>query len=350
MQEDLQGLEITDIELQKITNLPVNYQLKVLIHPLKIIGRQFLEKLKGSEGATAFFIAFSLIVFSYVLIELFVELFASWITIPSWIVFISFLIVTGFTSQLLLYLIWRVKLKKVKNNITPSLKVLLKDVERYNGVIRAIDINDQIEAAGNPEVTIKERHRVIEALKLTKADLIRALKTEKILRENKKFIINNAELFASNLATLTAMQVTEKASEHGRLLNEALQIALDVQHEMRQLQAGYWGSGEIRGTRGTILFFYFLLFTFDLFSLLLITSLLRGNIKEVLHLTPHTSSHGLERNLWQLGTDSSKSNCYYPFFRRCFCCNSTSSHLPLVTGTVGRQRVCNNCNTICEYP
>jgi hypothetical protein len=30
--------------------------------------------------------------------------------------------------------------------------------------------------------------------------------------------------------------VTEQASEHGRFLNEALQIALDVQHEMRRLQ------------------------------------------------------------------------------------------------------------------
>jgi hypothetical protein len=63
------------------------------------------------------------------------------------------------------------------------------------------------------------------------------LKTERILRENKKFIVSRAELFINNLATLTAMQVSEQASEHGRLLNEALQIALDVQQEMRSLQS-----------------------------------------------------------------------------------------------------------------
>ncbi len=114
--------------------------------------------------------------------------------------------------------------------------MLLIDVDRYNAVIKAIDINDQIEAAGNLGVTIKERSKVIEALQLTKADLIRALKTERILRENRKFIISNSELFMNNLATLTAMQVPEQASEHGKLLNEALQIALDVQHEMRRLQ------------------------------------------------------------------------------------------------------------------
>ena len=33
------------------------------------------------------------------------------------------------------------------------------------------------------------------------------------------------------------MQVTEEATEHGRLLNEALQISLDVQREMKNLQS-----------------------------------------------------------------------------------------------------------------
>ncbi|MEO1185222.1 MAG: hypothetical protein AAFX46_11195, partial [Cyanobacteria bacterium J06636_27] len=96
---------------------------------------------------------------------------------------------------------------------------------------------DKIEAAGNVNVGIKERRRVIEALQYTKADLVRALKTERILRENKKFIVNNSELLANNLAMLTQMQVTEQASEHGRLLNEALEIAMDVQQEMKRLQS-----------------------------------------------------------------------------------------------------------------
>ena len=33
------------------------------------------------------------------------------------------------------------------------------------------------------------------------------------------------------------MQVTEQATEHGRLLNQALEIALDVQYEMKRLQS-----------------------------------------------------------------------------------------------------------------
>jgi uncharacterized protein YhbP (UPF0306 family) len=57
------------------------------------------------------------------------------------------------------------------------------------------------------------------------------------LRENKSFIITNSDLFTNNLATLASMQVTEEATEHGKLLNEALQISLDVQQEMKKLQS-----------------------------------------------------------------------------------------------------------------
>jgi len=77
---------------------------------------------------------------------------------------------------------------------------------------------------------------VIEALKLTRKDLVRALRTEKILRENKHFILGNSELFANNLAALASMEVTQEAAEHSKLLNEALEIALDVQYQMKKLQ------------------------------------------------------------------------------------------------------------------
>jgi hypothetical protein len=236
VRDDLEGLDISPKELQKLTNLPVNDELLIIINPMKGWARQLVEKVKGSEGATVVFIGFSIFVFSYLILDVFIRLFAEWIVIPSWLLFIILSILGAFTAQSILYYFWKRRAKLVKAKITHSLKILLDDVERYNSVIKAIDINDQIEAAGNPEVRIQERKKVLEALKLTRADLVRALKTEKILRENKNFIINNTDLFANNLPTLTAMQVSEQASEHGRLLNEALQIALDVQHEMRKLQ------------------------------------------------------------------------------------------------------------------
>ncbi|MGF1934672.1 MAG: hypothetical protein RM347_009760 [Nostoc sp. ChiQUE02] len=236
MRDDLQGLEISQKELQNLTNLPVNEELLIITNPLQILAKTYIQKLKSSEGATVVFIGFSTFVFVYILFDIIIKVFVNWITIPSWILLIFLGLWVGGLTQTILYLIWKTKNKIIKNNMTKSLQILLNEVNRYNTVIKVIDINDQIEEAGNPEVVIKEREGVLEALKLTKADLVRALKTEKILRENKSFILSNTELFVNNLATLTAMQVTEQASEHGRLLNEALQIALDVQHEMKRLQ------------------------------------------------------------------------------------------------------------------
>ncbi|MEH1869782.1 MAG: hypothetical protein V7K69_32950 [Nostoc sp.] len=236
MRDDLQGLEISQDELQKLTNLPVNDQLLIITNPLKTFAKLYIQKIKSSEGATVVFIGFATFVFGYLLFDIFLKIFVSWIAIPSWIVLIILGLWVGGLTQTILYLIWKKRSKIVKLNMTNSLQILLNDVERYNTVIRAIHINDQIEEAGNPEVLIKERESVLAALNLTKADLVRALKTERILRENKSFILSNTELFVNNLATLTAMQVNEQATEHGRLLNEALQIALDVQHEMKRLQ------------------------------------------------------------------------------------------------------------------
>lgn len=237
VRDDLQGLEISQKELQKLTDLPVNDELIILIHPMKRFVSRFIKQAKGPEGATVVFIGVTILVFSHVIFDLIIRLFANWVTIPSWLLFGIFTLCLGTVTQVFLYVLWKQRISTVKKNITHSLKVLLNDVDRYNAVIKAIDINDQIEAAGNPGVSLKERKKVLEALKLTRNDLVRALKTERILRENKKFIVSRAELFINNLATLTAMQVSEQASEHGRLLNEALQIALDVQQEMRSLQS-----------------------------------------------------------------------------------------------------------------
>ncbi|MEH2159898.1 MAG: hypothetical protein V7K38_02385 [Nostoc sp.] len=236
MRDDLQGLEISQHELQKLTNLPVNNRLVIITNTIQRLAKLYIQKIQSSEGATVIFIGFSTFVFGYLLFDIFLKIFISWMTIPSWILLIILGLWVGGFTQSILYLVWKNKTKLVKLNMTKSLQILLNDVERYNTVIRAIDINDQIEEAGNPEVLIKERESVLAALKLTKADLVRALKTERILRENKSFILSNTELFVNNLATLTAMQVNEQATEHGRLLNEALQIALDVQDEMKRLQ------------------------------------------------------------------------------------------------------------------
>ncbi len=158
-----------------------------------------------------------------------------------------FILTKGFPEQLFLLLIVHITavVSLVSNDASKiyfSLKnrnliKIFDDVNRYNAVIKAIDINDQLEAVGNPSVRLENREQVIHVLSLVKEDIIRALKTERILRENAKFIKLNSQLFESNLMALIALQVSDQASEHGRLLNEVLQIVVDVQEEMRKLQS-----------------------------------------------------------------------------------------------------------------
>lgn len=117
-----------------------------------------------------------------------------------------------------------------------TLTILLDEVDKYHAVVKAIDIHDQLATSGN-ESSINDREKVVAALQLIREDLVRALKTERILRDNKKLLGNNQELFVNNLTNLQALKVSTKASEYAQLLNQSLQIALDVQAEIRKLQS-----------------------------------------------------------------------------------------------------------------
>ncbi|MEG4959528.1 MULTISPECIES: hypothetical protein [unclassified Microcoleus] len=131
--------------------------------------------------------------------------------------------------------------KWVKAKPLATLAGLLDEVEKYHEVIQALDIIDRLTAAGNLQANLINRADAIEALKITRESLVCALKTERILRENQKFIGRRYELFAnieSNLAALMALDVSDRATEYGRLLNEALEIGMSVHKEVRKLQNG----------------------------------------------------------------------------------------------------------------
>nr|WP_216670188.1 hypothetical protein [Microcoleus asticus] len=131
--------------------------------------------------------------------------------------------------------------KWVKAKPLATLAGLLDEVEKYHEVIQALDIIDRLTAAGNLQANLINRADAIEALKITRESLVCALKTERILRENQQFIGRRYELFAnieSNLAALMAVDVSDRATEYGRLLNEALEIGMSVHKEVRKLQNG----------------------------------------------------------------------------------------------------------------
>ena len=119
------------------------------------------------------------------------------------------------------------------NLIRPVALKLVDEVVKHNQIIINLDILDQLEVAGN-NIQLNEREQVLQALKINKENLVRALKTDRILRENPKF--KPEQFNVIDLSGLRALQTTDKATEYSRFLDEALQIGVSVQTEMRGIE------------------------------------------------------------------------------------------------------------------
>lgn len=137
--------------------------------------------------------------------------------------------------------VWNVQLWKQAKQMKLLVR-LLDEVDKYNGVIKALTLIDEIESIGN-SMTQRDRpssrQEVIEALKVTKESLIGALKVERIIRKHDGFNERRYQLLANlenNLNSLMSFDMSNQASEYGRLVNESLQIGMSVHKEMRKLQ------------------------------------------------------------------------------------------------------------------
>jgi hypothetical protein len=117
-----------------------------------------------------------------------------------------------------------------------TLIILLNEVDKYHAVVQAVDNLDQLAVSENSENNFNERQTVITALELVREDLVRALKIERVLRDNKKLLAEQQELFVNNLADLQALQISSSIGEYVQILNQSLQIDLDVQTQIRKLQ------------------------------------------------------------------------------------------------------------------
>ncbi|NET46664.1 hypothetical protein [Okeania sp. SIO2B3] len=210
MRLDLERLEITKGELKHLSGVSLD---KILRPPTKT---KYLL-----EGGKSLLIALLLLVSYWMVVQILNQHYL-----------LLIVIYLGMAIGLFLEDIYKIFMTRKNQRLIR----LFEDVDKYNSIIQAIAINDTIEAAGNPQVKLSNRTKIIEALKLIREDLTRALKTERIIRENKKFVNNNTDLFTFNFNTLTALQINDKASEHGKLLNEALEIVIDVREEMKKLQ------------------------------------------------------------------------------------------------------------------
>jgi hypothetical protein len=210
MRADIEGLEITAGELKHLSG----------IGPSRVYRPATATKF-AREGLKTLGLIVLVIISCFLLVVIFPRAYLFW-----------FVLHLTTIACLIFEDAWKIRCSHQHKHLIN----LFDDVDRYNGIIKAIEINDQIEDAGNSQVKISDRAKVIQALQLIREDLVRALKTERILRTNQKFVATNSELFATNLKTLNALQISDRASEQSRLLNEALQVALGVQAEMKKLQ------------------------------------------------------------------------------------------------------------------
>ncbi|MEH1818536.1 MAG: hypothetical protein V7L31_05445 [Nostoc sp.] len=220
MQPDLIGLEISKGELRRLTGFDPEdvFRPSVLRDSKKRLGFLINEMLV-TLALTPIIVGF---IYAFIILP----------TIGSSIKFGILLLILVPMPILVGRWLWR------QLTCPEGLTILLDEVDKYHDLVAAIDINDQLAASGNVESSIHDRDQVTAALQLIREDLVRALKTERILRDNKKLLANNQELFVNNLASLQALQVSSQAGEYAQLLNQSLQIAIDVQAEIRKLQKG----------------------------------------------------------------------------------------------------------------
>jgi hypothetical protein len=124
-----------------------------------------------------------------------------------------------------------------------SLVKLLDEVDKYNGVIKALALIDELESIEHSTSQLqlnrlKTRKEVIEALEVTRASLMSALRVEKIMRTHKHLRERRYELLTNlenNLNTLLTFEISDRASEYSQLLHQSLQIGMSVHQEMRRL-------------------------------------------------------------------------------------------------------------------
>lgn len=112
---------------------------------------------------------------------------------------------------------------------------LLDEVDNYNKaaqeLVSYINVIDQLAEAGNP-VSIKDRENTINIYKKMRENLIRALKTERIFRENPNV---QPEQFSIDFMLFKTLEFDEQAKDCERLVNTALEIGHRVQEEMRNV-------------------------------------------------------------------------------------------------------------------
>ena len=234
MKPELEDLRISEVELERLSGLDVGevfvggvfagvYRPSIVRSPKRLGLFVFTEVL-----VTALTFVFT------IPIGLFVINNAS--TVNDGATIVHFLQITlGITLGVILS--WNLYMKVAAKRFKAFMG-LLDEVESYNEVICAVDLLDRLGAVKHSQVNLIDRDQVLAALTLARENLVCALMTEKILREDRGLLARRQDLVShieSNLVTLRGLELNQQASEYGQLLNEAVQIGMSVRREVEKL-------------------------------------------------------------------------------------------------------------------
>ncbi|MBD3307165.1 hypothetical protein GF339_12110 [candidate division KSB3 bacterium] len=113
------------------------------------------------------------------------------------------------------------------------LGILLDDVDHYNAIIQEMVFVEQLQEAGNP-VAIEDSQAVLERLHQIRAELVRALKTERLFRENPHIRLDET---AFNCHAWQRLELDHQVRKYERFVNDTLKIGVKVWEEMKSWYA-----------------------------------------------------------------------------------------------------------------
>jgi hypothetical protein len=234
MQADLENLQLTTEELENLVDLDISTALAIdayrglnLKNPKQMLSVLLTE------------------VFVFILVLIFVMPLSLIVlrnvgALPGNTDGITKLLTLILGISLLGVLIWNVYLWQQAKQVK-SLARLMDKVDKYNRVIQAIALIDELQSASRSPSrcnSLSIRKEVIQALSITKETLSSALQAEKLMRKHRKFLSSHHELFANlenNFTNLISFDLNHPVNEYTHLVNESLQIGLSVHKELKKL-------------------------------------------------------------------------------------------------------------------
>ncbi len=243
-ENNCQDLLITPQELKEITQLNTDNLTGTSVINDKRQRRSFINKrLKQVSGEQSWIlIIFGILIFLLTFAGLALITPFSSNTLNGWILlyfkntFKSVIIASLFfyIFETILLLFYRRKIKALLlDPQLKSLRDLLDEINKYNEVAK--DIITQVYAVGELNKAgskVRVTNNIVAALKSLKNDLIKAIKIERIFRQNPRL---NPERLAIDFTPIRALQMNARAQNYSKEVNDLLSIASQVQNEINTL-------------------------------------------------------------------------------------------------------------------